>query len=74
MEKQNCIDTMPSSTAPAKFGLPPWLKSMLRLAGLWIERGRQRRQLRELSDAALRDIGLARADVQSETAKPFWRP
>ncbi|WP_374377891.1 DUF1127 domain-containing protein [Dongia sp.] len=37
------------------------------------ERGRQRRTLGTLSDHQLKDIGLTRADVARETAKPFWR-
>jgi uncharacterized protein YjiS (DUF1127 family) len=40
----------------------------------WLERARQRRRLGQLSDHMLKDIGLSRADVESETAKPFWRP
>jgi len=40
----------------------------------WFERARQRRHLGQLSDHMLKDIGLSRADVESETAKPFWRP
>ncbi len=39
----------------------------------WFERVRQRRQLGELSEHMLKDIGLSRADVDSEIAKPFWR-
>jgi uncharacterized protein YjiS (DUF1127 family) len=39
----------------------------------WIERARQRRHLSELSDHMLKDIGLSRADVEAEAAKPFWR-
>ena len=39
----------------------------------WFERTRQRRQLSELSDHMLKDIGLSRADVEAEAAKPFWR-
>ena len=39
----------------------------------WIELSRQRRHLLELSDALLKDIGLTRADVEGEAAKPFWR-
>jgi uncharacterized protein YjiS (DUF1127 family) len=27
-----------------------------------------------LDDRMLRDIGLARADVENEAGKPFWRP
>ena len=39
----------------------------------WLERARQRRQLRELGDHMLKDIGLSRADVEAEASKPFWR-
>ncbi len=34
---------------------------------------RERSQLAELSDAALKDLGLSRADVWSELSKPGWR-
>jgi uncharacterized protein YjiS (DUF1127 family) len=40
----------------------------------WFDRARQRRQLGELSDHMLRDIGLSRTDVWAESSKPFWRP
>jgi uncharacterized protein YjiS (DUF1127 family) len=36
-------------------------------------RARQRRDLAALSDHALRDIGLSRADVELEIGKPFWK-
>jgi uncharacterized protein YjiS (DUF1127 family) len=39
----------------------------------WLERARQRRQLQRLSEHMLKDIGLSRADVEVEVAKPFWR-
>jgi uncharacterized protein YjiS (DUF1127 family) len=38
----------------------------------WHELARQRRQLAALNDAALKDIGLSRADVMQETERPFW--
>lgn len=34
---------------------------------------RERDQLVELSDAALKDLGLTRADVWAELRKPAWR-
>ncbi len=40
----------------------------------WQERARQRHHLSGLDDHLLRDIGLSRADVEHETAKPFWQP
>jgi uncharacterized protein YjiS (DUF1127 family) len=36
-------------------------------------RARERRDLAELSDHNLRDIGLTRHDVDLEISKPFWR-
>jgi uncharacterized protein YjiS (DUF1127 family) len=40
---------------------------------LWHEMARQRHQLSMMDDRMLKDIGLTRADVGSETRKPFWR-
>ncbi len=43
---------------------------------VWIEaraeRQRSRRQLLELSDAQLKDIGLTRGDAWREGVRPFW--
>ena len=39
----------------------------------WLDRARQRRQLQQLGDHMLKDIGLSRADVEAEVCKPFWR-
>ena len=53
----------------------PWTSAAVLAEAVlaWFERVRQRRQLGELSDHMLKDIGLSRADVESEIAKPFWR-
>ena len=40
---------------------------------LWQARRRGRRQLAELSDQMLQDIGISRTDVEREYDKPFWR-
>ena len=40
---------------------------------LWHERARQRRQLLQLDDVMLRDLGVTRADASGEAGKPFWR-
>ena len=37
------------------------------------DRSRQRHILETLDDAMLRDLGLSRADVMRESAKPCWR-
>ena len=39
----------------------------------WQERARQRCQLFDLDDAALKDFGRTRADAAAEGRKPFWR-
>ncbi len=56
-----------------------WARSSLRaleraldLLLTWQERTRQRRQLEQLNDHLLRDIGLSRADVLAEATKRFW--
>jgi uncharacterized protein YjiS (DUF1127 family) len=46
---------------------------LLELIEGWAERRRQRRALLELSDALLKDIGLARSEAAREAHKPFWR-
>ncbi|TQV82340.1 DUF1127 domain-containing protein [Denitrobaculum tricleocarpae] len=38
-----------------------------------IQRAVQRRQLRELDDSQLEDIGVSRAEAHREAVKPFWR-
>lgn len=48
--------------------------ALLDLVESWLARRRQRLDLAELDDRLLQDIGLTRADVARETAKPFWQP
>lgn len=38
----------------------------------WYRDRRDRRALAVLSDAALRDVGLVRGDVERERLRPFW--
>ncbi len=38
----------------------------------WLVRSAQRRALRELPDAMLKDIGISRADAHGEAMKRFW--
>ena len=48
------------------------LQSMKNHVLRWQELHRQRRLLAQLSDGALKDLGLSRADIQQETERPFW--
>ncbi len=38
----------------------------------WYELHRERELLASLSDDALKDIGVSRADVEHESIRPFW--
>ena len=38
----------------------------------WAELSRQRRELAQLSDEMLKDIGLSRVDTLREANRPFW--
>jgi len=38
----------------------------------WLRRARQRRELAELNDTQLNDVGLSRHIVKREVEKPFW--
>jgi uncharacterized protein YjiS (DUF1127 family) len=38
----------------------------------WYELHRERELLAGLSDEALKDIGVSRADVEHEAIRPFW--
>lgn len=66
------VETLGSSTrfAPSLGGLLRQLQATLQL---WSRRARSRRELRELDDHLLRDIGISRGVAEHEAAKPFWR-
>lgn len=74
--------TMPSARAATAPRVPRGrarslhqiLAALVDLLLEWQERAEQRRALARLDDYMLRDIGLTRADVAAEHAKPFWRP
>ncbi|MEN2989239.1 DUF1127 domain-containing protein [Tistrella sp. BH-R2-4] len=39
----------------------------------WPDRWRQRRDLRDMTDDQLRDLGISRRDAMREGRRPFWR-
>jgi len=50
----------------------PLLKIALDRFGMWMRAARTRRQLTELSDAALEDLGLSAEAARREAGRPFW--
>jgi uncharacterized protein YjiS (DUF1127 family) len=74
---QTAISLPPATIKPASVPLSQRLRQaalnlLLQLAAAERER-RERRQMAELCDATLRDLGLSRADVSAELEKPVWR-
>ncbi len=61
--------------ATALLALGGWslLYRIGRTFSTWRARSRMRFAARQLSDHALKDIGLSRADLYREYSKPFWR-
>jgi uncharacterized protein YjiS (DUF1127 family) len=39
----------------------------------WHDRARERRELMELSEEQLRDLGIPRDEARRQAARPFWR-
>jgi len=50
-----------------------WIRRAVDVVLVWHQRARERRQLLELSDHMLRDIGISRSDAIGEAERPFWR-
>jgi uncharacterized protein YjiS (DUF1127 family) len=70
---------MPSITVARPIVVRPsrWVGWILTRAAhllrAWLAGARERHCAAQLSDRDLSDIGLTRAQLQAELAKPFWR-
>lgn len=45
----------------------------LAIMTFWMGRAKQRRQLTQLDDDRLNDLGITYAEAMAEAAKPFWQ-
>lgn len=61
------------AVAEVATGISGGLLGVLDVLLTWNERLRQRRELLELDDHLLKDIGVTRVDAEWEGRKPFWR-
>lgn len=61
-----------ATSATSRYSLGRLLRAAWRQLGRWHALYRQRQQLASLSDEMLKDIGLSRADIETETTRPFW--
>lgn len=52
--------------------LERWWKSAVAQVARWRKLRHQRVELATLSDDALKDMGLSRADIYEEVERPFW--
>ena len=50
----------------------PLLRQAAELGRAWMERARQRNDLKRLDDRMLADIGISRSQAYEEASKPFW--
>ncbi len=64
--------TLPGMPTRPRAGAGSFLLRLFDGLLTWQERYETRRHLRRLDDRMLKDIGLSRADVEMESAKPFW--
>jgi len=71
------LDLQPTAPARPLSALPgsaqQAVRKLVATIFTWTERARMRRRLLSLDDRMLRDLGITRAEVHTETAKPFWR-
>lgn len=58
---------------PTSEALHAWWRKAPGTMRLWCRRARTRRQLAELDDRILADVGLDWVEARREAAKPFWQ-
>ena len=48
-------------------------RNVLSMVRIWRERSRVRRQLANMGERELQDMGTCRSAIADEVSKPFWR-
>lgn len=65
---------LPAARPSAPSGARNFLRDVVALLSFWAARSAQRRDLSDLDDRLLADIGITPEAARRECAKPFWRP
>jgi uncharacterized protein YjiS (DUF1127 family) len=61
-----------SASGSATAGFAGWISRAVLTIELAMQVRKERRALRQLGEAGLKDIGLSRADVDGELHRSFW--
>jgi len=75
---KRCDDDGPywSDRAPRRAGIFERATHLIRRAlttlGIWIDRSKRRRQLAQMSERQIKDLGVTRCDALREMNKRFW--
>ena len=64
-------NSVPMAEAKARKGVTLFARAIARVRR-WRQLSSQRRELAQLSDTMLKDIGLSRVDALREAERPFW--
>ena len=65
-------DSSSDASRRLQFAVSRWLDSNADTLQEWRTRSRGRRDLLDMEDHRLDDIGIDRSDALQEAAKPFW--
>lgn len=75
-----CLDQQPHQQhqhsqclAPYTTNNKDWIKRLNKMLTLWLHRIAQRKQLRQLDERMLNDIGITAEQAAQEFNKPFWK-
>ncbi|MBR0567430.1 DUF1127 domain-containing protein [Azoarcus sp. L1K30] len=72
-QASQCISDPVQRRSAPRASVIEWIGRAASIVSIWRLRARQRRELRELDDAILRDVGISRAEANFGADKPFWR-
>lgn len=72
-QASQCISDSGQPRPVLRASMIAWIGRAVSIVSVWNLRARQRRELRELDDAILRDVGISRAEANFRADKPFWR-